>query len=213
MEAGTKNTQVPAEGTEKAGPVTDQGTLSGGEMREVSDGRSSALDAAEPAEAVRGAAQGKTLTTEGQSAALQWFMSQSPDPSTTEVKTKKLNFGTSEHPEWVEWKVRPIGLDVLRGIRKKAAASREARRTGAADEYVVNLEIVVAATIDPDLREASRQIYEAGIGPNDPVENLRARFQGKPGYITQLAGEILGLSGFNDDDIQDADALEAAKNS
>lgn len=197
--------QSPAETLE------GQDTLSGGELRDA-EGESAVTDV-EPAAAVKGAAKGQDLSPEGQSQALKWFMATAPDASVKEVKVKKLNFGTSTKPEWVEWKVRPIGLDVLRGIRKKAANTREARRTGTADEYLVNLQIVVAATVDPDIKEASRLMYEQGIGPNDPVENLRTRFQGKPGYITQLAGEILSLSGFNEDDVTDADALEAAKNS
>lgn len=216
MATGTETENQPEAAEEEApeaAPLGDQGTLSGGEMRDAGGGDpEEVVELPTPQEAVQNAARGKVGSADEQAQALQWFMAETPDAATTEVKTKKLNFGTSTDPEWVTWKVRPIALDVLRSIRKKAAASREARRTGVTDEYVVNLNIVVAATVFPNLRQIAAAVAEAGKGPNDPVEVLRARFASKPGYITQLAGQILALSGFNEDDVQDADALEAAGN-
>jgi len=144
-----------------------------------------------------------------QQSALDWFISAEPiggkDGGVTSVR---LNVGTEDEPQWIDWRLRPIELDTLRSIRKRAANTREARRTGSIDEFRVNLEIVAASTVEPDLYKAAE-----AMGEGDPVETLRHRFYNRPGYITQLAGKVLTASGFDEDDVQDTTQVKAAGNS
>lgn len=189
-------------------------TLSGEPLRDVSDAAPS--DDKTGADAVKAAAEakdGKGLGEAVQQSALEWFVGSDPiGGADGDVTVVKLNVGSEDSPRWLEWTLRPIELDALRSIRKRAANTREARRTGAVDEFRVNLEVVAAATVSPDLREAARLLHEEGRGPLDPVEVLRQRFHSRPGYITQLAGKVLTASGFDEEDVQDADQVAAAGN-
>jgi hypothetical protein len=188
-------------------------TLSGEPLKDLS-GSSAPVDSAEGVEAVKTVAAAKPakandVDASTQQNALDWFISSEPiggaDGATTTVR---LNVGTEGSPKWIDWKLRAIELDALRSIRKRAANTREARRTGNVDEFRVNLEIVAAATVEPDLRAAAEALQ---IG--DPAEALRQRFYNRPGYITQLAGKVLTASGFDEEDVQDATQVAAAGNS
>ena len=162
------------------------------------------------AAAVAAARDGQRLADAEKTSALDWFLNEEPKAMEEETLTKELNFGTQDEPRWVSWTIKPVPMEVMRAIRKKAGNTRAARQTGEVDEYRVNLEIVVEGTVDPDLRSAARQLHEEGRGPADPVDALRAKFASKPGYITQLGAAIMTLSGFNDEDVRDAE--KAAKN-
>jgi hypothetical protein len=160
--------------------------------------------------AVAAARDGRKLTDGEKSSALNWFLNEDPRAADEETKHLELNFGTQDEPNYIDWTIKPVPMEVMRAVRRKAANTRLARTTGEVDEYRVNLEIVVEGTLDPDIRAAAQQLAEEGRGPGDPVDALRAKFQSKPGYIAQLAGQIMTLSGFNDEDVREAE--KAAKN-
>jgi hypothetical protein len=183
-------------------------TLSGEPLRDLD----TPADDVEGAEAVKKTAESKNpekLDPSVQQNALDWFLSSEPiGGKDGGLTTVRLNVGTEDDPRWIEWKLKAIELDSLRSIRKRAANTREARRTGAIDEFRVNLEIVAAATVEPNLIEAAE-----AMGVGDPVEILRNRFFNRPGYITQLAGKVLTASGFDEEDVQDTTQVKAAGNS
>lgn len=153
---------------------------------------------------------GKALTHGERTSALDWFLNEEPVAAEEEVEEVELNFGTQDEPRWVPWTIKPVPMETMRAVRRKAANTRAARQTGEVDEYRVNLEIVVEGTVDPDVKFAAAQLAAEGRGPGDPVEAMRAKFQSKPGYVAQLAGKIMTLSGFNDEDVREAE--KAAKN-
>lgn len=152
----------------------------------------------------------RSLSEGERSSALDWFLNEDPRAAAEETQTKELNFGTQEDPRWVRWTIKPVPMEVMRAVRRKAANTRAARQTGEVDEYRVNLEIVVEGTVDPDIKAAAAQLAKENRGPADPVDAMRAKFASKPGYVAQLAGAIMTLSGFNDEDVRDAE--RAAKN-
>lgn len=157
----------------------------------------------------RGSARG--LPDSAKSSALDWFLNEDPREAAEETEAVELNFGTQDAPRWVEWVIKPVQMEVMRAVRRKAANTRAARQTGEVDEYRVNLEIVVKGTVDPDVEAAALQLHQEGRFPTaDPVEAVRSKFQSKPGYVAQLAGRIMTLSGFNDEDVRNAE--RAAKN-
>jgi Phage XkdN-like tail assembly chaperone protein, TAC len=153
---------------------------------------------------IRRAAKGQNLSPEDRSEALDWFLSEDPDGIEAETRTLDLNFGTQADPQWVPWTVQAVGIDEMRAIRRRAT-NRAERRRGAAefDEYRVNLEMIVTATVDPDIKKAA-----AIQGIADPAEALRIRLQKRPGFIAQIAAEIMSLSGFDEDDVKEADAAK-----
>lgn len=184
-------------------------TLSGEPLKDLDDGSDAMIDGGEAVKKVAESKSPDKIDAAVQQSALDWFISSEPiggkDGGVTSVR---LNVGTEDEPKWIEWKLRPIELDALRTIRKRAANTREARRTGSIDEFRVNLEIVATATVEPDLRAAAE-----AMGSGDPVETLRQRFYNRPGYITQLAGKVLTASGFDEEDVQDTTQVAAAGNS
>lgn len=189
-------------------------TLSGEELKDLSGGEEQA-EVASGAEAVKKAAETKPdkIDAQTQQNALDWFIGEEPLGGEGGDRTAvRLNVGNEANPRWIDWVIQPIGLDALRSIRKRAANTREARRTGNVDEFRVNLEVVAAGTVEPDLNAAAQQLHAEGRGPLDPVEALRLRFQERPGFITQLAGKVLTASGFDEEDVQDAVQVVAAGN-
>lgn len=197
------------------------GTLSGDELKDVGGGSaSSTREAAEtPVEAVKEMASEdpKKAHPQTMSAALDWFVGDEPVGGTEgDFTTLQINVGgdTPESKREIDWVIAPIGLDALRKIRRRANNTREARRTGVTDEFQTNLEIVAVCTVDPKLTDAAATLYQTGkIGSSDRVEALRYRFNSRPGIITQLAGKILTVSGFDEEDVQDKTQIDAAGNS
>jgi hypothetical protein len=205
---GQAPTQTPSPST-----TGDPGTLSGAPLKDLDDGDPRQPQEVSGAAAVKASAQGRKLSEEEQTAALDWLLKADPDPGELETKVLDLNFGTSDRPMYVPWEIQPVGLDRMRDIRNAARNSRQARKTGQVDETRMNLQIIVAGTKTPDVRQAAEIARSQGNGTGDPVEILRARFQSKPGYIAQISAEIMSLSGFDDEDVQEKDMIEAAGNS
>jgi XkdN-like tail assembly chaperone len=215
-QAGDPSPQEPGDGPqanpENPGELSDAELLERAQktdqLKDLTEGEEQ--EARTGAAAVAAARDARSIGDGEAASALDWFLNEDPSAAANETETKELNFGTQDSPKWVPWTIKAVPMEVMRAIRKKAQNSRLARQTGETDEYRVNLEIVVEGTVDPDIKEATRILNEQGRFSGDPVDALRAKFQPKPGYIAQLAGQIMTLSGFNDEDVRDAE--RAAKN-
>lgn len=181
-----------------------------GGLKDLTEDEPEAVTDRDAVEAIRDRNSARGMTDQAKTSALDWFLHEDPKAMDTETRTVELNFGTQDQERMIPWTYRPVPMEVMRAIRRKAAGTRIARQTGEVDEYRVNLEIVVEGTVDPDLKAAAAQLAQEKRGPGDPVDALRAKFQHKPGYIAQLAGRIMTISGFNDEDVRDAE--RAAKN-
>lgn len=127
----------------------------------------------------------------------------------------ELNVGTPQHPKWIAWEIRSIDGAVIRRIREQAMNQRAVRRSaagntaGAADAaFQANVRIVVEGSVNPDVKAVS-----SSTGLADPAAFLESALDRKQGLIDQLAAEILGLSGYDDDDVRDAVEIRAAGNS
>lgn len=165
-------------------------------------------DAKARSEVIRELAEGKKPSEEEALDATEWFLG---DDSDLEVEHEiDLNVGTTKKPKWVRWVVRPVDLDTIRRIRQAAqTGTRAQRRAGVTelDEVQANVGIVVAGTVNPDLAALAKQ-----MGSNDPDPKARAaavlkhRFRHKPGLIGQISGEIMSISGYDDEDVREVDA-------
>jgi hypothetical protein len=146
------------------------------------------------------------LTPEERADALAWFLSDTDDTDLTH--TFEINVGGLENKHWVKWTIKPVDMDRLRRIRKQSqpAGNRQQRRngqTGEFDEIAANVAIVVEGTVIPDLRAAARQLHAI-----EPGVLVRTRFAHKPGLLAQIAGEIMSISGYDDDDVREVDAAQ-----
>lgn len=147
--------------------------------------------------------------------ALSWFLEDEPVDLT---HTLRINVGTPGDPRWVKWTLRAIDSETLKRIRREAQdgnrRARRSRQPGEAaeiDPQAANLRIVVEGTVEPDLDKAVVQ-YAAKMGREAPehpdssvarMQIVKHRLRHKPGLIDQLSAEIMSLSGYDDDDIQE----------
>lgn len=135
--------------------------------------------------------------------ALEWFLAAEDDTDLTH--TFQINVGGPTEKKWVDWTIKPVDMDRLRRIRQKAQQqqSRRSRAQGEFDGLAANVAIVVEGTVSPDLRTAAKQLNAI-----EPGMVVRSRFAHKPGLLDQIAGEIMSLSGYDDDDVREVDAAQ-----
>lgn len=157
------------------------------------------------------------LSPEEAQTALDWFLSDVDLPLSKELTVK---LGDREYL----WTIRAIDGDTIKRSRKMAeeggsVAAKRARQTGVApevDTLQANARIVVAGTVDPDLRAAAvAKMAHDGLTHNSPDQDFPAvrlllhRMRAKPGIIDQIAVAILNLSGYDDEDVQEHAAGKA----
>lgn len=153
-------------------------------------------------EIIEAAATGRKLDGLEQNVALEWFLSDDPQDQEDLTRTIEINVGKSDEEQWIPWTIRAVDLDTLRRIRKATMARRG---LGEFDEVQANLKIVVSGTVEPDLLAAAHQMHIATA-----EKALQRRFRHKPGLLGQISGEIMALSGYDDEDVRE---VQAAKNS
>jgi hypothetical protein len=151
-------------------------------------------------------AEGKSKDAAEHNAALDWFLSDDPSDEGELQRVLEINVG-GEKEKNIPWTIRAIDVDTLRRIRRSVAGGRAQRRQGGElDEVTANLKIVVEGTVNPPLAEIAKAKNIAGGAETA----LKLKFRHKSGLIGQLAGEILSLSGYDEDDVRE---VSAAKNS
>lgn len=157
------------------------------------------------------------LTDEEQQDATAWLLASfdsDEGDSAPPIQHLVVNVGSREAPKKIPWTVQAVPRDVIAKIRERAQNASDRRRTGAtlgimADPdatFEGNLELVVEGTVEPDLRRVAK---ERNIAQK---EFLRQAFGYKGGLIDYLAGEVLDLSGYNDEAVEDAVVARAAGN-
>lgn len=157
-------------------------------------------------QAVRAAARGEKLDPDEIHDAVELFLAEEGEEPEIEPQELKLNLGTRDKPKYVAWTVVPVDDEEIVQIRKRSSkGNRARRRAGEADidENLVARRIVVKGTVNPDLAELGKSMRLA-----DPADALLAYFRrfGKTGLILQISGEILNISGYDEDDISELDA-------
>lgn len=131
--------------------------------------------------------------------ALEWFLTEDPDEDVEQTHTIELNVGVGDQEHWISWTVRPIDSDELRRIQRQTAVlRRRGRQDDLAIDQLGNLKVIIAGSVEPDIQAL------ADSKSKPPESILLSRFVKKPGLIAQLAGQIMALSGFDDEDIRDA---------
>jgi hypothetical protein len=190
--------------------AAQQGRLIGGAPETASVGEPSGKVAVEIA--AQSPQHAKRLTDEQKLDALTWLLADA-DEDEQVTQTWEFNVGTEERPLWVNWTIKPLDADTMNALRQQARSeagvNRRARRAGQGeadfDVTVFNLRMVAAATLDPDLAAAARtKGIEAADPLYGPVQMLQARTRNKPGLVDQIAGKVMLLSGYDEQDVRKA---------
>jgi hypothetical protein len=136
----------------------------------------------------------------------EWLLSDE-----AEVNTRMLRVrlgGSDDQPIIAPWYIKAIGVDTIRSAEREASGANRQQRRGAQpqyDELKATLRIVVEGTVAigspdaPDLKALAR-----GKQLSDPVIFLQRKFAFRPGVIAQIAGEVMALSGFDQEDVRAA---------
>jgi hypothetical protein len=150
-------------------------------------------------EVLEALAQDRGVTPSEAENATAWFLDEEPDEEEDQTHTIELNVGVGDETRWISWVVRPVDSDDLRRInRQTLALRRRGRQDDLAIDQLGNLKVIVAGSVDPDIETIAQQ-----KGKQAEALVLQ-RFKKKPGLITQLATQIMALSGFDDEDVRDA---------
>lgn len=167
----------------------------------------------------------KSLTAEQHTDALAWLLQDAADDPVAITQRWELNVGTDDHPNIIEWVVRPLDADTMNGLRQRGRAeagqNRAQRRGGQEPEIdltLLNQRMVAAATVEPDLQKAAEL---KGVNSADPLMGpvllLRQQFRHKPGLLDQVAQKVMLFSGYDDADITrktpEMQMIQAAGNS
>lgn len=155
-------------------------------------------------ELIKAAAADEKLSDAEIISATEWFLTDDSEESFTH--TIQINVGPPDKEMWIEWTIEAVDLDTLKRIRKAAQGGTKAekRRNAAAgelDEVEANIRIVVEGTVAPDLRAIANEARLV-----DPADVLRRKFRRKPGLLGQISGEIMSISGYDDEDVREVDA-------
>lgn len=145
--------------------------------------------------------------------ATEWLLGAVSDTEEiTHVLT--LNVGSHAKPHKINWTIRALDGAVIRRIREETAGNRASRRAGVsmlADSnrvFQANVKVVVEGTVAPDLKTVAAQ---RGLAAATLL--IEQGFRRKQGMVDQVAAEIMALSGYDDDDVQDAVEQGAAGSS
>lgn len=146
--------------------------------------------------------------------ATEWLLGAVSDTEDiTHVLT--LNVGSHAKQHKINWTIKALDGAVIRRIREEAAGNRAARRQGGASlladsnrAFQANVKVVVEGTVKPDLKAVAAQ---RGLAAATLL--IEEGFRRKQGMVDQVAAEIMALSGYDDDDVQDAVEQGAAGSS
>lgn len=191
MEAGTQPKRRPSRAEDPSVPSPE-----GDERPDIKSAAEN--EDASGRDLIRKAASSEELDETEQTDALEWFLSDEEDLVPEDIE---INVGSRSRPNWIKWAIIPVDQDVLRNIRRQATAKQSGRRGRAADSEVdegtASAKVVVAGTAHPDLKAAAKQKNFA-----DPSDAVKERFQRKPGLIVQISGQIMDISGYDEEDVR-----------
>jgi hypothetical protein len=148
-----------------------------------------------------------------QAASLEFMLDAFHERQPVEAYQERLyvNVGTPRKPKKILWVIQALERHTIRRIEESVTSSRGVQQgRGATPEvrFLTSVRIVVEGTLIPDLKAGAAQ-----TGIISPHDFLEESLKYKSGLIEQIAGEIYGLSGFDQADLSDATEIQAAGNS
>lgn len=162
---------------------------------------------------VRDAAEGKLNASDdaGVPDATEWLLRALQEPPHIEHTLIVNVGGVGPDRQEVSWKIKTLEGKLIRKIREDAdQVVRRSGGTGAGTtgaSWIANVRIVLEGSVSPDLKAIARQ-----VGVADPTVVLEQALNHKQGLVDQIAGSILQLSGYDNEDVRDAVEVRAAGN-
>jgi hypothetical protein len=136
--------------------------------------------------------------------ATAWFLSDEVEENAS--ATLPVNVAAAGAPErWVNFKISVVDRDRIRDLRRESTITKP-DGTEQIDEMEANLKIAVEGLLDPDIKGDPRMRQVRGQTFVDPGDALRARFAHKPGLIDQIAGRVVQISGYGENDVREVQA-------
>jgi hypothetical protein len=171
--------------------------------------------------AVKKLAEGAEVSAADVTSATDWFLERADDPSPDslrhthdlDVNVGGLNEGVKRIVRWVITSVDPTEEERIRKAvlqLSRRGKGRNAQLTAEdLDEGEFQARMVVAGSVDPnfwEIAESSARYaqYKAPDRYSAPVAALKWGLRHKPGLIQQIAGHIGAMSGYDNDDVKDA---------
>lgn len=154
--------------------------------------------------------QPKSLTPDEAQSTLDWFMAEQDEEAEPHY-TIEINVSVEPGKEdFKPWVIKPMHSERIDMLRRtfQVQGNRQQRRTGVADLDLAkfNAALVFEATVDPDL---SIPLQQKGFA--DGAQLVQHRFRFKPLLVDQIAGEVLRISGGDDEDLRTAREVRAAR--
>lgn len=136
--------------------------------------------------------------------ATAWFLSTEMEEAASAVLP--VNVAPAGHKEHlVDFTIQVVDRDRIREIRRSCERSLPSGEREV-DEMEANLQIAVEGLLNPNIKGDEQMRTVRGQYFADPAEALRARFVHKPGLIDQIAGRVVQISGYNDNDVKEIKA-------
>jgi hypothetical protein len=167
---------------------------------------------------------GKVVVEEQTAAdATEWLLASFRDELPALTHTLELNVGSPSAPKMIKWRITSVDREVIDKLTDQVMPTNRAmKRAGGASakeqadaQWRLNLKLVVAGTIDPDIRGALTQTAPGPGQPHlaDPEFFVERAFRMNSGLVQQVASAILTLSGYDEDNVSDVVEGAAAGNS
>jgi len=118
--------------------------------------------------------------------ATEYFLSDEPE-APTHLAFEVNVAAAGRPPRWVRWVVRSLQRAEIREIREDSIDPN----TGREDDMEVNMRILIAASVDPDFKDAAVRGKYA-----DPADLVNRKFAHKPGIIEAIARKANEMSGY-----------------
>lgn len=142
------------------------------------------------------------MTEEDMALGLDWLLSDEQEVNTRELKVRAG--GADDAPVYLSWIIRAANTDEIRQAEREGEGANRAQRRGQeaaeADQVRANLRLICTATIQVNGKPLGELSNSKGI--RDPAVWLRNRFHYRAGLIPALAGQVMELSGFAQDDVR-----------
>lgn len=144
-----------------------------------------------------------TPTAEDMALGLEWLLSDQQEVNTRELKVRAG--GPDDKPVFLSWIIRAANTDEIRQAEREGegVANRAQRRSQEpveADQVRANLRLICTATMQVNGEPLGDLARKAGHA--DPAVWLRKRFHYRAGLIPAMAGQVMDLSGFAQDDVR-----------
>lgn len=138
--------------------------------------------------------------------ATDWFLSSEEEEDGW--KDFDLNVSNGDVKKWVRFRVQASTrerIDQIRDQNTMTVLDAKGVEEKKPDGPAISLRTAVEGLVRPDLSKPEARRVR-GQDYMDPADALAARFAHKPGLIDQIAGQVIAVTGYDDEDMREVAA-------